>query len=262
MKIKKFNEYTNINENKMWYKSISEFLNWLENKSKMPFLLLDTETTGLKGPNQEQLTQISCVSFNYNYSTNSFNKIDDFDEKIKLTDDTKSKFNKKGDDTKFKLKFNKYGSGNYKYKNEKEVIDSFFNYISEYSPCLLIAQNAPFDMQMLGGRYKDKIKEEVFDTKMLSQLYFLPLIQKLAETDNYYKNMVDNIGTSQRDNGLISSSMSKIGPALEIDMKGYHDALTDCFLMKEMMRKVVDILKDNKHIDISKYQIERIKTLR
>ena len=60
MKIKKFNEYTNINENKMWYKSIPEFLDWLENKSTMPFLLLDTETTGLKGPNQEQLTQISC----------------------------------------------------------------------------------------------------------------------------------------------------------------------------------------------------------
>ena len=134
--------------------------------------------------------------------------------------------------------------------------------MNEFSPCLLIAQNAGFDMQMLSGRYGHKINNEVLDTKMLIQLYFLPLIQKLAETNTKYKQMVDGIGISTRDNGLISSSMSKVGPALGINMSGYHDALTDCRLMQEMYQKIVDLLDQNRKVDISKYQTERIKSIR
>lgn len=130
------------------------------------------------------------------------------------------------------------------------------------SHCLFIAQNAAFDMQMLAGRYGHKIKNEVFDTKMLIQLYFLPLIQKLAETDPKYKEMVNTIGKSTRDNGLISSSMSKIGPALNINMVGYHDAISDVRITIKMYQRIVDLLKQHKNIDISKYQIERIKAIR
>jgi hypothetical protein len=74
--------------------------------------------------------------------------------------------------------------------------------------------------------------------------------------------MVNFIGTSPRDAGLISSSMSKIGPALGVNMSGYHDALTDIKIMMGMFMNIVDILKNNKNVDISKYQLERIKVLR
>ena len=77
-----------------------------------------------------------------------------------------------------------------------------------------------------------------------------------------YKQMVDFIGTSTRDNGLISSSMSKVGPALGINMSGYHDALTDCRITIQMYQKIVDLLDQHKNIDISKYQTERIKSIR
>jgi hypothetical protein len=117
-------------------------------------------------------------------------------------------------------------------------------------------------MQMLSGRYGHKINNEVLDTKMLIQLYFLPLIQKLAETDLTYQKMVDGIGTSTRDNGLISSSMSKVGPALGINMSGYHDALTDCRITIEMYQKIVVLLDENRNVDISRYQTERIKSIR
>jgi hypothetical protein len=83
---------------------------------------------------------------------------------------------------------------------------------------------------------------------------------KLAETDDKYKELINKIGTSDRDNGLISSSMSKIGPALGISMTGYHDSLVDCRLAMEMFTKVIDFLSKNKDVDISKYQAERIKT--
>lgn len=251
-----------IKENKMWYKTIPEILKWLKEKSKMPWVLLDTETTGLGGPKNEQLTQISAIVCQYDFKTNTFKELGQFDEKIKLTSYTKAKYNEPGDRTKWVLGFNRYGSGGYKYKEEQDTIDRFFEFISQYEPCLLVAQNAQFDMQMLGGRYSNKIKNEVFDTKALIQLYFLPLLQKLAEKDPKYKEMIDFIGTSSRDNGLISSSMSKIGPVLNVNMQGYHDALTDCRLMMQMYQKMVDILKQNKRVDIMKYQVDRIKTLR
>ena len=250
-----------LNENKMWYKTIPEILNWLQSKS-VPWIWLDTETTGLKGPKHEQLTQVSAIATKYNFNSNTFDEIGTFDEKIKLTSEIKTRYKLPDGGNRRVLSFNHYGSGNYKYKQEKEIVDDFFNWVDDFAPCLLIAQNASFDMQMLSGRYGHKIENEVFDTKMLIQLYFLPLIQKLAETDPKYKDMIDFIGTSTRDNGLISSSMSKIGPATGVTMTGYHDALTDCRITIKMYQKMVELLKQHQNVDISKYQIERIKSIR
>lgn len=251
-----------INENKMWYKTIPEILSWLDSKSDIPWVWLDTETTGLNGPRNEQLTQISCLVTECDFINNKFNELGKFDEKIKLTHDTKSKYNEPEDRTKWVLGFNRYGSGGYKYKDEEMVVNDFFQFISDYEPCLLIAQNASFDMAMLSGRYGHKIKNEVFDTKMLIQLYFLPLLQKLAETDIKYKEMIDTIGKSPRDGGLISSSMSKIGPALGINMSGYHDAITDCRITIQMYQGMIDLLKQHQEVDIMEYQTERIKVIR
>ena len=251
-----------INENKMWYKTIPEILEWLESKSKLPFIWLDTETGGLGGPKKQQLTQVSAIATQYDFHSNNFSEISIFDEKIKLTDETKSKFLQPEDKTKWVLGFNHYGSGDYKYKDEKDIVDDFFKWIENYSPNILVAQNAGFDMAMLSGRYDHKINSEVFDTKMLIQLYFLPLLQKLAETDTKYKEMIDFIGISQRDNGLISSSMAKIGPVLGVNMVGYHDAITDCRITIQMYQKIVELLKNNQEVDIIKYQSERIKTIK
>lgn len=250
------------NENKMWYKTIPEMLNFLKSKSDLPWLWLDTETTGLLGPKHEQLTQVSALATNYNFSSNSFDEVGSFDEKIKLTSELKKRYNQPDGGNRRILSFNHYGSGGYKYKDERQIVDEFFDWMNEFSPCLLIAQNAGFDIQMLSGRYGHKINNEVLDTKMLIQLYFLPLIQKLAETNPKYKQMVDGIGTSTRDNGLISSSMSKVGPALGINMSGYHDAITDCRITIQMYQKIVDLLDQHKNVDISKYQTERIKSIR
>jgi 2'-5' RNA ligase len=182
---KKVNE--SINENKMWYKTIPQILEWLESKSTLPFIWLDTETTGLGGPKQQQLTQVSAIATQYDFKNNNFSEIGTFDEKIKLTDETKSKFDEPEDKTKWVLGFNHYGSGDYKYKNESDIVDDFFKWIDNYSPNILVAQNAGFDMAMLAGRYGHKITNEVLDTKMLIQLYLIPLLQTLAETDTKYK---------------------------------------------------------------------------
>jgi len=251
-----------INENKMWYKNLPEILDWLRLKSKLPFVWVDVETTGLLGPKHEQLTQVSALATNYDFNSNKFDEIGSFDEKIKLTQQIKTRYNQPDGGNRRILSFNHYGSGGYKYKDERQIINEFFDWMDEFSPCLLIAQNAGFDMQMLSGRYGHKIKNEVLDTKMLIQLYFLPLLQKLAETNPKYRQMVDFIGTSTRDNGLISSSMSKVGPALGINMSGYHDALSDVKITIKMYQRILDLLNKYISTDISKYQIERIKSIR
>lgn len=254
--------YEQLNENKMWYKTIPQILEWIDSKSNMSWVFIDTETTGLGGPKQQQLTQVSAIATEYDFVSNSFKELDTYDEKIKLTSDIKSRYTTPGDSSRKILSFNHYGSGGYKYKEESDIVEDFFSWIDKYSPLLAVAQNASFDMNMLAGRSGKKITFEVFDTKILIQLYYLPLIQKLAETDSKYSEMVSFIGTSARDNGLISSSMAKIGPALGITMDNYHDAITDCRITIEMYRKIVDFLKENQNIDISKYQNDRIRTIR
>ena len=246
----------------MWYKTIPEMLDYIENVSKMTFCFLDCETTGLGGPKKQQLTQVSAIVNQYDFNSNTFNELGTFDEKVKLTDETKSKYSLPNDRTKWVLSFNRYGSGKYKYKNEQDILNQFFDWTGNYEPCLFIAQNAGFDMAMLAGRYGHKIKNEVFDTKMLIQLYYLPLLQALAETDTKYQDLVNFIGTSDRDGGLISSSMSKIGPALGINMAGYHDALTDVKITIEMYKKIINFLQKHKNVDIMKYQLERINVIK
>ena len=260
MDIIKFSDF--LLEHKLWYKTISQFLIWLEEKSKnMDFVFVDTETTGLGGPKKTQLTQLSAISSEYFIDVNEFKEKNSFNEKIKLTYETKQK--KSIDDNINRvLSFNRYGSGDFKYKNEKDVIIMFYEWLKQEKNPLLIMQNASFDMNMLNARTDIRFNNEILDTKQVIQLYFIPLIQKLSETDNEYKKMIEKIGTSTRDSGLISSSMSKIGPALGLNMSGYHDALVDCKITMEMLRRIIEILKKYPNVDIMKYQIERIKIIK
>lgn len=257
--ILKFNNY--ILEHKLWGKSIEEFLLWIDNMSRYQWCLIDTETTGLReSPYEVQLTQVSCIISDYNYLSNSFNDIKTFNKKIKLTDTTKELMNTNSR-IKNVLSFNHYGS-KVDFFNENDVLNDFNTFISDYKDSVFVIQNAEFDMTFLNTRSNLKFKNRVIDTKQVLQLFYLPLIQKLSETDNYYKDLVYKIGVSDRDNGLISSSLSKIGPAMGINMSGYHDALTDIKLMQEMFVNIIKVLKDNKNVDIKKYQSERINKIR
>lgn len=251
-----------IKEHKFWGKSIPEFLDWLENISNRYFIIFDSETTGLPSSGYEvQLTQVSCVVAKYNYTSNTFDEVDTFNKKVKLTPKTLSM--KSTTRIPKVLSFNHYGEKGVKYHDEEETLSDFYNFIDKYENPVLVIQNAAFDMRYLNIRNKDiNFKNEVLDTKQVIQLFYLPCLMKLAETDITARDTVEKIGTSERDNGLISSSLSKIGPALGINMSGYHDALVDCRLASEMFIKIVEFLKENKGVDIKQYQGQRIKIIR
>lgn len=257
----KFSDF--IIEHKFWGKSISEFLEWIKSKSDKYWIFFDSETTGLPSdPYETQLTQISCLVTKYDPKSNRFFEIDSFNKKLKLSKNTLDLMNKSGNKIKSILSFNRYGQSGIKFHDESESLSEFREFIQKWDNPILVIQNAQFDMRYLNTRGSVNFNNEVIDTKQVLQLFYLPLIQKLSEVDEKYKDLIQKIGTSSRDGGLISSSMGKIGPALGINMSGYHDALTDCRLAMEMFTKVVNLLKANINVDISKYQGERINRIK
>jgi len=254
----------NIFEKKMWYKSIKEILNYVDNLKNNMWVFLDTETTGLLGPKNDQLTQISAMVID----PKTLETIDTFNQKIKLTDEIKNVLDdevRSGWNRRNVLSFNHYGDKikGKKYLDEQKVLIMFENWLDNINNPLFIIQNAEFDMNMLNGRKKEKLKKiEILDTKSFIQLYIIPIYQKLAEIDNTYKEKLENIGTSIRDNGLISSSMSKWATEFNIDSSGNHDALFDCKMIFKMFIKILDIMKENINLDITKYQNERISSIK
>lgn len=249
-----------IFEHKFWYKTISDFLDWFKSISNNTFIFIDSETTGLPSDNYDvQLTQISCIVYKYDFNSNQFTKIDDFNKKIKLTKYTLDNIKNKPNIKRI-LSFNRYGEKGQSYQDEVETLSEFYMFTSKYPNSIFMIQNASFDMKYLNTRGLIKFKNQILDIKQVIQLFYLPCILKLSESDKFYKDLIDKIGTSNRDFGLLSSSMGKVAPALGIDMSGYHNALVDCELAMKMFQKIIEFLKDKQYIDISKYQKERIKT--
>ena len=259
--MKKYIEF--ILEHKFWGKNIKEFLNWINSKSEKNWVILDTETTGLPhDPYEIQLTQVSCLIIKYNFSLNTFEEVGSFNKKIKLTSNTLEIMKNPKSRIDWVLNFNHYKKED-AIHDEKETLKDLFEFIKKYNNPILVIQNADFDMRYLNTRNSIvKFDNEVIDTKQIIQLFYLPTLQKLSETEEWAKQMVNKIGTSDRDNGLISSSMGKVAPALGIDMNGYHDAITDCRITVQMFQKMIEFLKSHENIDIKKYQAERIKTKR
>lgn len=253
-----------IVEHKFWGKSNREFLDWMKSLEGKTLIVLDTETTGILGPKLDQITQVSGIAYNFEASDYSFEEISNFNKKIKLSSEIKKTSLEPDSRIKWVLSFNRYGSGDsgQKYFDEQAVLQDFFDWVDSFSDPVLVIQNAEFDAKMISSRSRRLIKYPILDTKQVIQLFYLPTLQKLAETSDFYFDTVNKIGNSPRDGGLISSSMSRIGPQLGLDMSGYHDALVDCRITTQMLKKILLFLEENVDVDIKKYQSQRIIRLR
>jgi len=251
--------------NSLRYKTQQELLDYLKSLNNT-FIFIDTETTGLGGPKKKQLTQVSAISIDN--LIGEYEELDNFDEKILLTDETKRKIEeeeitKPEYSTKRILKFNRYGKGEdfsiegENYLNEKDALNNFFDWVDTFENPLFIIQNAQFDMNMLAGRSGRKLEYLVIDTKYIIQMFIIPIFEKLSETNDKYKKILNDIGTSIRDNGLINSSMGKWGPVFNVDITGYHDALNDCRITIDFFRKLIDFIDKHKDVDIKHYQYIR-----
>ena len=127
----------------------------------MYYIFIDTETTGLKGPYVEQLTQIAAVAYAFNINTLTFDEIDSFNEKIKLTDKIKQRMEADkllpADSTERKvtgaLKFNRYGQKGAVYLDEQEVLQHLEDFISQFDKVVLLIQKIKINKIILSDFY-------------------------------------------------------------------------------------------------------------
>ena len=241
-----------------------EVMDWLNERKDCTFVALDTETTGLKGPYVEQLTQIAAVAYDFNMSTLTFDEIDSFNEKIKLTDKTKQRMASDkllpADSTERRvtgaLKFNRYGQKGAVYLDEQEVLQHLEDFISQFDKVVLLIQNAPFDMKLINIRRQfGGFNHEIFDTKDFFAYFLIPTLQVIAETDPEAAAIVAALGKTGR--GNVPSSLPVVSKALGVDPNGAHDALYDCRYMVETLEKGLEILSNNTGLDIKNYQRPR-----
>lgn len=244
-------------EHKFWGKSIEEFLQYVRERESRTFIFIDTETTGLReDPYEVQLTQVAAIVCEFNGV--KFSEIATFNKKIELTEATK---NIMSDRIESVLRFNHYHDGR-EFFDEKQVLRDFKNFTDQFKDAIFVIQNAQFDMTFLNTRSDVRFKNEILDTKQVLQLFVIPLYEVLAEEDKHWEMALKEIGTSERDAGLISSSLSKWGPHFGIDMSGYHDALVDCEMTITLLQRILVFLKSYQDRDIRKYQAKRILKLR
>jgi DNA polymerase III epsilon subunit-like protein len=248
-----------INES-IRYLSTEELFNWLRERRDYVFVALDTETTGLKGPRMDQLTQIAAIAFSFDYDSLKFTEIDKYNKKISLTPEIKSL--KELPDSKIKgaLKYNRYGVSRGKFEDEQTVINELVDFVGQFENTILMIQNAPFDMPMINVRAKFKrLNSEIFDTKDFFAYFLIPTLEKLAENDPEVQAILNTFGKSSSGK-LYTSSLPKVAAGLGIDPSGAHDALYDCTYMVQTLEKALEIVKSNPDIERNDLIRQRILT--
>lgn len=255
--IKKYSDF--INES-IKYLSTPELFQWLEERRNKIFVALDTETTGLRGPWKEQLTQIAAVAFSFDFDNLKFTEIDHYNEKIKLTPDTLAQKDQEGSRIKDVFKYTRYGVGGGKFVEEQSALENLSSFVNNFDGAVLLVQNAPFDLPMINVRKQlGGLKNEIFDTKDFFAYFMLPTLQKLAETDPEAQEILSIIGTSSSGK-LPTSSLPKVAAGLGIDPNEAHDALFDCRYMVKVLERGLEIVNSNSEVNRKELIRPRIST--
>jgi DNA polymerase III epsilon subunit-like protein len=257
--LKRYSEF--INETIKWFSS-EELLTWLEERRDMRFIALDTETTGLRGPKEEQLTQIAAVAFSFDYDTLTFTELGQYNEKIKLSPEIIAQKDLPGSRVKEVLKLTRYGVGGGRFVDEQAALNNLQNFVDGYEPAVLLIQNAKFDMKMINIRKAvGGLGNEIFDTMTFWGYFLLPTLQSLAQTDPEAKKILDIIGSS-KSGKLPTSSLPNVAKGLGTNPEGAHDALFDCRYMVKTLEKGLEIIKNNMGVDRKEFLRPRISTER
>lgn len=252
--------------------TISDLLeNFIDFKDRV-LILLDIETLGLNPVyDYEQITELAACSV----SGFDYNKIDEINYKVKLSDtakdllkneDSVQRFNwerrqtKRGKtaftDPNEILKMTHYHELETDAETECNAIKLFKEFISKYDDPIIVAHNVDFDLNFIcvrGNLYDIKLPAmDVFDTLKLSQYFFVPLVETLKknETKEFYEKLLRETKKTKH----ISSRLGDLATALKIDSKMWHSANADIKMMRDVMIKVLDVLTEYKKIDISSAQ--------
>ena len=262
-------------ENKLSGHTIEGILDLLDGYASNTWIFFDTETTGMH-PDSAQLTEIGAIAVDPKTWDSQADILDQFNEKIKLTDETERLLNdpeseerqawEKGNqsarrplkDPQAILSMTRYGEQGRTYGDEQDILDQFFEWTEGFPNPLFIAQNASFDLKFLNVRSSGKLPSyPVLDTMQLMQYYLIPLLKtqtKAGEGDKGAQELLNKLYVKRGNWGYHSSSMGVVSKAYGIDIDDWHNALADVKMMMEMYRNVVETIRRGMGVDISSEQ--------
>jgi DNA polymerase III epsilon subunit-like protein len=160
----------------------------------------------------------------------------------------------------------------------EEALIKFNEFINSFPQRVLIAQNAPFDVDYFIQAYVrtgvDRLPDMAIDTVQIFNRFFKPILQILRKKkdageqlepadDNMLKALTKTYEKTDKKTGIVSTIKSltvSLGPlanAFGIKATGWHDALADVTMLHEVLNKVIEYLDGNKDVVMSLPSVER-----
>ena len=145
---------------------------------------------------------------------------------------------------------------------EKEMLKNFEKFVEKFGDnVVMIAHNASFDMKTIEARRRINLlgrmpKHTVFDNLQFVRFFLIPLVVTL--NDQEFLSQVTTKSKVQP----YSSSLGKVAQAMKINPSGWHDALADVDMMIQVMRRLIELLEENRTADIRSFQSTQAKRLR
>ena len=254
-----------LRESNLSGRTIEGLFELLDGYADNTWIFFDTETTGFQ-PRSAQLTEIAAVAVDPNTWTADASVLGEFNEKIKLSQETldtiETQSTEERDPKKMGvtdiLSMTRYGESGRNYGEEQDILDQFFEFVASFPNPLLVAQNAAFDMKFVNVRADASMPQyPVLDTQQLMEYYLLPLLKTQTQAeggDEQAQELLDSLYVKKRNWGYHSVSMGVVSNAYGINVDDWHNALADVRMMMEMYKNVVDTIRRGMGTDISAEQ--------
>lgn len=232
------------------------------------FIFFDTETTGLYA-NVVQVTEIAAMAVR----GDTFQEIDKFHEKIKLSDKTlakaKCEAERKSKGEQFFgvddcLKLQGYNPNDPDLRVEEDALNGFYDFCAKHN-AILVAQNAPFDLSMINSKIDKKVPNRgVFDTKLFMRFYIIPALLALKEKgDKEAETVLGVITRTNKGETKIHSTLKDVLKVFNVDIKNWHGAFADVMSTIEALKNIIQYFEKNPEVHKEEiYKQEQAKAFR
>ena len=249
------------------YVKTDEFLSFVNDNENRTWVFLDTETLGFNG-DKHQLTEVAAKAISIQGKT--YRELATYHEKSRLLSITRLRlsmpYNGPGLSYRDLMKMTNYGESlkSRQYIDEVEVIRGLLLFLNDYENPIIVAHNAPFDINFLNKRgnvyFEEKNifnKYEVVDTLRVMKKYFAPLVITEAERFNHrwlppserqyilkmrsvYKFL------KKKKSNRISLKLGNVAGAFGLAADGWHTAIYDIQMLISTTEEILKLFNNSR----------------
>ncbi len=247
-------------------------------------VFLDTELAGLEpNTNYIQITHIAAMV----YDGSTMNLLGEYSKKINLIpalnnaiNDPNSpeakhlskerarhlrKYKKDGLHPSDVLKMTGYFSGNEEKVDEKQALIEFEEFLNKYTNVIILAHNAKFDIKAIQARRKfnglhPMKRYPVLDTVQVARFFFIPSLVSLEGNQEAMAMIAQLLAKTKYKSYTVS--LGKLAKVLGVNVENWHDAKADVKILMEVIQKIIEFLKKNVNLDITKAKASQAKRYR